>query len=150
MAASTCRRSESVRATRGERIPAPRSKPSRKTYMASISAAIAYHSSNMGGLRAGSFDGERPRAVSNLPADEEEEEDEKDQIEPAESHQGEQHGPGVDGGTAPRGGPEKTVDEPGLTAELGGHPPDGVRDVRQGKGEHENPQQRPSSLEPAP
>ena len=31
MAANTCRRSESVRATKGERIPAPKSKPSSAT-----------------------------------------------------------------------------------------------------------------------
>src|SRR5216684_4582575 len=76
MAASTCRRSESVRATKGERIPAPRSKPSSATYMANISAAIANHSSNMGALHAGPCDRpERPRTVGDLPSDQEEEQD---------------------------------------------------------------------------
>src|SRR5262245_44629729 len=117
MAASTCRRSESVRATRGESTPAPRSKPSSTTYRASISAAIPYHSSSMGGLRAGWLGRrQRPRAVGDLPPDQEEEENAEHQVESAESDEREQHGPGVDGGTASLGGPEQAVHEPGLTA----------------------------------
>src|SRR5262245_8173291 len=99
--------------------------------MASITAAIAYHSSTMGDLRGGSLDGcERRRSVSDLPRDQEQEEDAERQVEPAESDQGEEHGPRVDGGAAPLGGPEEAVHEPGLTAELGGDPPRRVRDVR--------------------
>src|SRR6266852_5264149 len=150
MAASTCRRSESVRATKGERIPAPRSKPWSATYMANISAAIANHSSNMGALHAGPCDRpERPRTVGDLPSDQEEEQDAERQVEPAEAHEGEEDGPGMNGGARPLGGPEETVDQPGLAAQLGGHPADGVRDVRERKGEHDDPQHGSIGLEPA-
>src|SRR5262245_12265003 len=106
--------------------------------MANISAAIAYHSSTMdGGLPAGVLDGSRrPRAVSDLARDQEEEENAQRQVEPAKPDQREEHGPRVHGGTAARAGPEEPVHEPGLTAELGGDPPGGVRDVRQRKRDH--------------
>src|SRR5262245_16584232 len=149
MAASTCRRSASVRATMGERIPAPRSKPSSATYMASISAAIAYHSSNMRGLRTGAAGGrEGSGAVSDLTRDQEEEENAKYQIEPAEPDEGEEHGSRVHGGTTALVGPKQAVHEPGLTAELGGHPPDRVRNVGQGERQHEDPQHRTTPVEP--
>src|SRR5262245_35122252 len=149
MAPSTCRRSASVRATMGDRTPTPRSKPSSATYIASISAAIANHSSTMCGLCTSVAAGrERPGAVSDLTRDQEEEENAEHQIEPAEPDEGEEHGSRVNGGTAALAGPVEAVHEPGLTAELGGHPADGVCDIRERKREHEDPQHRPTPVEP--
>src|SRR5262249_27967982 len=111
---------------------------------------MAYHSSNMGGLLADPRGrGERTRTVGDLASDQVEEEDTQRQVEPAETHEGEEHGAGVDRGTGPLGGPEQTVDEPRLTTQLGGHPADGVRNVRERERDHENPQHGPVALEPA-
>src|SRR5262245_47596340 len=151
MAASTCRRSESVRATKGETIPAPRSKPSSATYMANRSAAIVYHSSNMGELRAdASRRHEWGRAMGDLAPNQEEEQDPQGQVEATEPHQREEHGARVDSGTRALRGPKQSVDEPGLSAELGGHPSGGVGDVGEWKREQEDPQHRPAVLETTP
>src|SRR5215467_10453560 len=132
MAASTWRRSVSPRATKGETMPAPRSKPSSATYSANIIAAMAYQVSNMHGLPTAA-PGRRQwrRAVGDLAPD-----------------QGEYHGPGVDSGARAMRGAEEAEDEPWLTADLGGHPPHSVGDVGQREGEHEDPQHGAAPLEP--
>src|SRR4029453_4159918 len=109
---------------------------------------MTYHSSNMGGLPDPRGRGERARAVGDLPSNQVEEEDAERQVEPAEAHEGEEHGARVDRGAGPLGGPEQAIDEPRLTTQLGGHPADGVRDVREWERDHENPQHRPIAVEP--
>src|SRR5262252_967401 len=149
MAASTWRRSVSPRATKGETMPAPRSKPSSATYSANIIAAMAYQVSNMHGLPTAA-PGRRQwrRAVGDLAPDQEQEQDTEEEVETGEADQGEDHGPGVDSGARAMRGAEEAEDEPWLTAELGGHPPHGVGDVGQGEGEHEDPQHGAAPLEP--
>src|SRR5215471_2371543 len=112
---------------------------------------MAYHSSNMSGslFRDPRGRGQWTRAVGDLASDQVEEEDAQRQVEPAEAHKGEEHGAGVDRGTGPLGGPEQTVDEPRLTTQLGGHPADSIRDVRERESDHENPQHGPVALESA-
>src|SRR5215813_2935343 len=118
--------------------------------MANMSAAIAYQSSIMDGLRAGWLEGpQRARAVSDLPHDQEEKENAEPEVEPAEPDQREEHGSRVHGGTAAGAGPEEAVHEPGLSAQLGGDPSCGVGDVRQRKRDHEDPQHEPMALEPS-
>src|SRR5436190_6427705 len=119
--------------------------------MANRSAAIAYHTSNMRDLRAAACDRrERARAVGNLPPNQEEEKHAEHEIEAAESHERKEHGAGVNAGARPLRGPEETVDEPGLAAQLGGHPSGGVRDVWERKREQQDPQHGPIALETSP
>src|SRR5262245_53802922 len=115
--------------------------------MASRRAAIAYHSSNMESLRPAPGGWRGGRAVSDLPANEEEEEHAEREIEAAEPHQGEQDRASMHGGAGPLGRPEETVNQPGLTAQLGGQPPGGVRDVGEREREHQDPQHGPIAFE---
>src|SRR4029450_1890524 len=92
---------------------------------------MRYHSSNMGDLPDPRGRGARARAVGDLPSNQVEEEDAERQVEPAEAHEGEEHGARVDRGAGPLGGPEQAIDEPRLTTQLGGHTAHRAGDVRE-------------------
>src|SRR4030095_9901352 len=110
---------------------------------------MTYQVSSMHGLPlAAPGRRQRRRAVSDLAPDQEQEQDAEGEIEAAETDQGEEHGPGVHGGARALRSAEEAEDEPGLTAELGGHPPHGVGDVGKREREHEDPQHGEAPLEP--
>src|SRR5262245_42335023 len=116
--------------------------------MANSNAAIAYHSSNMRNLSAvahGRF--YRSRAARDLTLDEEEEQHAEREVEAAEPHKREEHRAGVDAGARPLCGSEEAIDEPGLAAQLRGHPSRGVPDVREREREQQNPQHGPIALQ---
>src|SRR5450756_2494910 len=133
MAASTWRRSESVRATNRWSAPAPRSKPSRTTYAVSMKTATAYQSSNMSGP------GGRHRSVLDLARQEEEEKHAEDEIEAAEPDEREESRPGVHHLAGTLRGPEDSVDEPRLAYQPPPHPPGDPRAVCERAGKHEHP-----------
>ena len=69
---------------------------------------------------------------------------------PAEAEGGEDGVSGVHQRAACRRGAQQAVDEPGLAAELGGHPAGGVGDVREGEGQHQHPEQPAATLSSCP
>src|SRR5262249_46468302 len=124
MAASTERRSPSVRATNRCRIPAPKSKPSSTTYTASISATIPYQTA-ITSVSSFARGGGRRRAARDLAADEVEEQDSQHQVEAGEADGGEGHAAGAHRRGGSGGGALQAVDEPRLAAELRAHPAGG-------------------------
>src|SRR6185295_9518658 len=135
----TAARSSRVFAMNRWRIPAPRSKPSRTTYPVRVAAIRQNQSVSM--------------SVGTLadPADhEEEEEGAQRRVKAHEAEQREHRVAGGDVGRRAVAGEQKSVDEPGLAAELRGHPARRVGDVREGEQEHQHPEQRAGVEQLAP
>src|SRR5208337_3579661 len=126
--------------------PAPRSKPSKRTYKATMTATRQNQRvSIVGSLCLNQCGGFRARHFFNLgpvfdfAIDEEEPEDGKQSVH---AHETEQSEPGIARSNARRNAVNRAhdaVNEPGLAAEFGGHPPGGVGDVREGSAEHQEP-----------
>src|SRR4029450_3820929 len=101
MLASTCRRSASVRATNRCTKPAPKSNPSSTTYAVSIRAAIPNHNSTTTHLprpvrqRLRTVTIQRNRAMRDLAANQEQEQDAEHQIQAREADQRETGGPAI-------------------------------------------------------
>src|SRR5215213_5805534 len=141
------RRSRSSLAAKRCIVPAPRSKPSRRTYMAIINATkmnqiVSTIPPSLGRQTFGRF--QRLliafRPVGDLAHHEHDVQEAHDQVHPRETYEGEKHAAGGDERRDPLRGSEDAVGEPGLAPEFGGEPPGGVRDEREGRGEHQNPE----------
>src|SRR5262245_6994176 len=81
-------------------------------------------------------------AVSDLAADQGEVEDAEDEVETGKADQCEDCTALADDLAGAVARAEQAVDEPRLAAQFGSHPADGVRDEREGKREHQGPEQR--------
>src|SRR4030095_14861818 len=120
MLASTCRRSASVRATNRCSKPAPKSNPSSTTYTVSIRAAIPNHNSTTTHLprpvrqHLRTVTIQRDRAMRDLAANQEQEQDAEHEIQSREAHQRKQNGSRVHHGARAVSGAHQPVHDPGL------------------------------------
>src|SRR5262245_40610927 len=87
------------------------------------------------------------RTATDLAANQDEVKHAENEVEPAEADQREDRAALADHAAGAVVGPEQSIDEPGLAAELGCHPADGVGYVRERNGQHERPQQRSRRLQ---
>src|SRR5215216_5613122 len=146
MARMIARRSRLSLAANRCMAPAPRSKPSRREYMVIMKATAMNQKVStlpssgclsLGQLRLLHLDF---RTVIHLAYDQQDVEEAHDQIHARKSYEREEHVARGDLGRFTLRGSEEAVGEPGLSPEFGREPPCGVRDEREGYGEHENPE----------
>src|SRR3712207_2449728 len=136
--------------------PAPRSKPSRRTYMATISATqinqivSTVPPSPSGRQVLGRLQSLRLGTVLHLAYHQHDVEEAHDEVHPREAYEREEHAPRGDEGRDALRGPEEAVGEPGLAPELGREPSGGVRDEGEGYGEHQDPEHPARLVEPPP
>src|SRR3974390_3466848 len=153
MVAMTWRRSSAVRATRRWMAPAPRSKPARSTYIATITATrqnqrVSIESSirrdrrgRIGGITEIGLG-----AVINFSMDQEEPEHGEHGVHTHEADEGEPGATRIDTRRGTVGSAHDAVDKPGLAAEFGSHPTGSIGDVREGGTKHQKPE-HPTGLE---
>src|SRR3712207_6816213 len=138
--------------------PAPRSKPSRRTYMATINATqtnqiVSTVPPLLSGRQAlGRL--QRLRlglgTVLHLAYHQHDVEEAHDEVHPCKAYEREEHVARGDQRRDALRGPEEAVGEPGLAPELGREPPGGVRDKGEGYGEHQDPEHPARLVEPSP
>src|SRR5215210_6760199 len=156
MARMIVRRSLSSLAAKRCMAPAPRSKPSRRTYTAIINATKI----NQAVSTVPPFLGRNAfcrfqcllafRTVGDLAHHEHDVEEAHDQVHPREPYEREQHAARGDEWRDTLRSSEDAVGEPWLASELRCEPPCGVRDEREWDGEHQDPEHPASIVQPAP
>src|SRR4029079_18929768 len=115
---------------------APKSNPSRTTYVASMTATMTNQSSTTG-----------HRTVSDFSTDQRQKKHSEHKVEPRETNQREQGCARVHRSACAVGRPQDAVDEPGLASQLRRHPPGCRGDVRKREGQHQCPEQRPAAVQ---
>ena len=135
------RRSRSRRARRRRRASPRRWRTRAQPWDASASARGAASGAGL----------ERVRAVRDLAADQEEEQQAEHEVQAGEADQREERRARVHASGWRRSAVRmQAVDEPRLAPELGGHPAGGGGDVREREGEHQHPEHRPRSSRAGP